>query len=259
MRPLFFAVMIACLVACRVSEGEDPVAPYLEQTPGTMTISPYVSFNLTEGGATGNFNLVLSRPPITSVTISLGDASGQVQFSPSTLSFNAQNWSSQTSVVISAVDDAIVEGIQIANGKIKITKDDPVYLSIPDILVQATVTDNDAPGVSIAATGTSNLVNEDALTDTVMISLSSAPTADVTITFINPAPGRISYSPASMTFTPQNWNTPVSMLLSAYNDAIVQSPGRGIATYDIQAVTASTLVSYNALNVPFTVMVQDND
>jgi len=250
--------LIAFLMNCQISKDQEPMVTFSNDTPGSLSISPSAPFNVTEGGATATFLLIPSRSPTQSVTISMGEPQGQIQFSPSVVTFDVQNWSTQT-ITITAVDDMVVESTQSVMGKIKVTKDDPSFLLIPDISVPVTVTDNDTPGIAIAATGLGNLVNEDALTDTVMISLSQAPPADVTVTFTNPAATRISLSPLSMTFTAQNWNTPVALLLSAYNDLIVQSPGRGIANYNLQAVTTSTATSYNSITVPFTVSVQDND
>lgn len=110
------------------------------------------------------------------------------------------------------------------------------------------------PGVTITQSNGSTNVSESGATDSYSIVLDSAPAADVTITI---APGsQLSTSPASVTFTPQNWNTPRTVTVSAIDDGDVEGNHTGTLTH----TAASADPDYDAISVDnVTVAIGDND
>jgi|GEM_PF-5978078 len=109
-------------------------------------------------------------------------------------------------------------------------------------------------GVTVTASEGSTSVTEGGASDTLSVVLNSQPTANVTIT----AQGNpdIGVSPATLTFTPANWNTAQTVTVSAVNDTAAE----GTETHNVTFTTASTQAAYNGLGVaPAPVTVIDDD
>jgi glucose/arabinose dehydrogenase len=85
--------------------------------------------------------------------------------------------------------------------------------------------------------------------------LNAAPTANVTIALTNTA-GQTATTPTSLTFTPQNWDTPQTVTVTAVDDTAVEGPHTGTITHTV----TSTDTRYSGLTVaPLTVNITDND
>lgn len=107
--------------------------------------------------------------------------------------------------------------------------------------------------VLVRETLNSTTVVEGGATDTYTVTLSSAPSADVTVTINSPG-GPVNVSPASLVFTPANYSTAQTVTVSATNDATVQ----GTRSLTITQSATSTDVAYNGISVnPVIVQVSD--
>src|SRR5256885_295352 len=85
------------------------------------------------------------------------------------------------------------------------TSTDPAYNGMDPADVAVTNTDNDTPG--IAVNPTSGLTTTEAGgTATFTVALTSQPTANVTIGLSSSDPSEGTVAPASLTFTPANWD-----------------------------------------------------
>ncbi len=78
-----------------------------------------------------------------------------------------------------------------------------------------TITDDDTAGVTVTPTTLS--ISEDG-SGTYTVVLASKPTTDVTVTLTGSDDGAASFSPASHTFTPSDWNTPQTFTVSGVSD-----------------------------------------
>jgi hypothetical protein len=107
-----------------------------------------------------------------------------------------------------------------------------------------TNTDNDVAGITVSPT--SGLVTTEAGgSDTFTIVLTSEPTADVSINLSSSDTTEGSVSPASVTFTPANWNTPQTVTVTGANDFVVD----GNVAYTIVTDPAtSTDPNYNGVD-----------
>src|SRR5690606_26571085 len=77
-----------------------------------VTVRPVgAGTHLVEGGATDTYALFLDTEPTQPVDIQITPDTQVNITSPSTLTFDAGNWSAPQVVTIEAVDDAIAEGI----------------------------------------------------------------------------------------------------------------------------------------------------
>jgi hypothetical protein len=111
-----------------------------------------------------------------------------------------------------------------------------------------------AAGVTVTQSGGSTAVTEGGATDTFTVALTSAPTANVTITISGNAD--VTGAPTPLTFTPANWQTAQTVTVTAVNDTTVENTETAI----VSLTSASTDSRYNSLSIPsVSVTVTDND
>jgi predicted outer membrane repeat protein len=92
-------------------------------------------------------------------------------------------------------------------------------------------TASNAPGLLVAPSGGSNVVSEKGLTDTYGLTLASAPTGIVTVKVITN--GEVAASPATVIFTPQNWNAPQNVTVSAVVDYLTEPAHTGLIAHTL--------------------------
>ncbi len=211
------------------------------------------STDVTEGGATDAYTLVLTCQPAADVTVNLSPAAS-VSVNPASIVFNASNWSAPRSVTVTAVDDCAAEGTHIGLISHSAVSADPGYSDIAIPAVMANVTDNDFASVSVSESDGSTEVAEGGTTDAYTVVLTSQPAANVTVT-VHPD-GQIGANPTSLTFTPANWNQARAVAVWAVDDWVAEGPHTG----SIAHTAASSDAGYNGIPVATVVAnVTDND
>jgi hypothetical protein len=231
----------------KVSTGPPSAGVTLTQSGG--------STNVTEGGATDTYTVVLNTAPTANVTITINPGT-QVTVAPATLTFTPANWNTAQTVTVTAVDDAAVEGPHTGTITHTAASTDTAYNAITIAGVTANITDNDgaAAGVTVTQSGGSTAVTEGGATDTFTIVLNTAPTANVAVATNGGT--QLTTAPTSMTFTPTNWNVPQTVTVTAIDDAAVEGTHSGFVGIGV----ASTDPAYNTVTVPaITVSITDND
>jgi len=114
---------------------------------------------------------------------------------------------------------------------------------------------NTQPGVRITQSGGGAKVAEGGTTDSYSVVLNSQPTADVTIS-LDTTNNQVSVDQTTLTFTPSNWDTPQTVIISAVDDGIGEGPHRGV----IKHLVTSTDVDYNDLELDNVLVgIADND
>jgi hypothetical protein len=101
------------------------------------------STNVTEGGATDTYTIVLTNPPTAEVTITI-NPDHHTTTGVDSLIFTPENWDEPQPVEIVAVDDQLVEGNHIGTITHTATSTDPNYNGISIDPVTANITDNDS-------------------------------------------------------------------------------------------------------------------
>jgi endonuclease I len=101
---------------------------------------------------------------------------------------------------------------------------------------------------------TTAVVAEGGATDTYTVSLSSQPSANVTINTSSLPTSQVSATPASVTFTTANWNQPQTITLSAVNDSVFENSLVATVSHSI----TSTDTNYASL-VPSSISVTVTD
>ena len=184
-------------------------------------------------GRTDLYTVMLDSRPTADVTIAVesGDT-GAATVSPTTLTFTASNWNTGQTVKVTGVDDDVD---QLSDRSVTIThtatsKDDSYNtISIPDIT--ATVVDDDIMGVTVTESNGSTQVTEASgtgRTDSYTVALDIQPSTNVEIKVRSRAPAAATVSPATLTFTPSNWNTGQTVTVTGVDDSVDQNGNRSI-------------------------------
>jgi predicted extracellular nuclease len=207
--------------------------------------------NLTEGGATDTYTVVLNSQPTADVTITVVNST-QATASPNTLTFTSANWNVPQTVTVTAIDDLVVEGPHSGSITHTAASADTNYNGITIASVSFGVTDNDSAGVTVSPTTVN--VTEGGATDTYTVVLNTQPTADVTITVVNST--QATASPNTLTFTSANWNVAQTVTVTAIDDLVVEGPHSGSITH----TAASADTNYNGITIASVSFgVTDND
>lgn len=220
-------------------------------TPG-VTVFP-LSSDVTEGGATDTYTIVLDTEPTADVTITINDNS-EATADDTSLVFTALNWDTPQTVTVTAVNDDIDENSPEATTFThSATSADLDYDNISVASETVNVTDNDVAGVTIDP-DTSN-VTEGGATDTYTIVLDSQPNTSVTITITDNADATA--DDTSLIFTSGNWDTPQTVTVTAVDDGDDESsPEATIFSHS----AASEDSNYNGISIDDeNVNVTDND
>jgi hypothetical protein len=128
------------------SEDGDPdlaakVTDWIWTIPITITESGD-STDVTEGGATDSYTVVLSTQPTDDVEITIAP-DAQLDASPTTLTFTDADWDTPQTVTVTAVNDSVVEGNHTGTITHTALSSDPNYNGISIADITANITDND--------------------------------------------------------------------------------------------------------------------
>jgi len=129
----------------------------------------------------------------------------------------------------------------------------PTTLAIADMTVA--MTDND-PGVVISQSGGTTAVTEGGATDTYTVVLATQPGNDVIVS-VTPTT-QVGATPASLTFTTANWNTPQTVTVTAVNDTVYESNHSGSVAHAITTGDGADYLTTATLD-NVTINITDND
>lgn len=124
-----------------------------DDTAGVLLKESLGSTNVTEGGMTDSFTVVLTSQPTEEVVISLLNGSQTSTNPASMITFNGSNWNTPKIVMVTAVDDNVVEGLHTGSISLAAGSADPNYNNIPIANVAANITDNDVATVIFSGGG----------------------------------------------------------------------------------------------------------
>ena len=165
-------------------------------------------------GETASYTLQLNTQPAGAVTITpVNSDSSVVSVSPPNLTFTRSNWNTPQTVSVTPVDDNTAS----ENRTVTVSHGVSGYGSVTAAAaVTVTVTDDDIPGVNMQPTSVGPVVEGETASYT--LQLNTQPAGAVTITPVNSDSGAVSLSPASITFTPSNWNTAQTVSVTGVQD-----------------------------------------
>ncbi|WP_372478158.1 esterase-like activity of phytase family protein [Nostoc mirabile] len=211
------------------------------------------STNVTEGGATDSYTVVLTSQPTDNVTININPGT-QTTTNPNQLIFTTQNWNVAQNITVAAVNDALVEGNHSNTIQHTAISNDANYNGIAISSVNVGISEVNPIGATITQTEDSTNVTEGGATDSYTVVLTSQPTDNVTIN-INPGT-QTTTNPNQLIFTTQNWNVAQNITVAAVNDALVE----GNHSNTIQHTAISNDANYNGIAISsVNVGITDND
>ena len=161
-------------------------------------------------GTTGSYTVALTEAPTGTVTVTLTASEAGLRLSPATLFFTTSDWNIAQRINVTAGEDdnAVDETVTLTH-----TPSGGGYdgASLPDLAV--TVADNDG---GVLADPTELTLAEGASAG-YGLTLTRRPTADVTVTVTGDG-GKVDASPATLTFTPDNWDASQTVTVSGVQD-----------------------------------------
>jgi uncharacterized repeat protein (TIGR02543 family) len=135
-----------------------PMGPPLPPLFGQPQIQPYPSLH--EDGGSLSYSIRLATQPTADVTVSIGSGD-RVDAVPQTLTFTSANWNTPQEVILTAVDDEIVNGTTVETITASAASSDTSYDGLDGAPFNVTVFDNDAYG-TLQFTQSAITVDEDA-------------------------------------------------------------------------------------------------
>ena len=230
------------------------------------------STNITEGGATDTYTLVLTSIPANQVTITatpdaqcnLGAGAGvaiNLTFNTDATAMNPQT------VTVAAVDDAIAEGLHSCVITHTVASGDGNYNAIAVPSVISAITDNDIAGITITAP-LANINEEGATSTTFTLAANTPPTANVTVPVTPDAQCDLGAGAGNLinVTLPLNVTTAQTVTVTAVNDATSETathtctittgnPTSGDGQYDALDAASVADTSANVLDndITFTV------
>jgi subtilisin family serine protease/subtilisin-like proprotein convertase family protein len=152
--------------------------------------------------------------------------------------------------------DVVINGDSIDEGNkaFYVNLSNAIGADIVDGQAQGTIIDDDTAGISLSPS--SGLVTtESGGTASANVVLTSEPTGNVTVTLNSSDTTEGTVSPASLTFTPANWNVPQPATLTGVNDSVVD----GNVAYAVNASSSSSDPNYGGLFASAGAVNLDND
>jgi hypothetical protein len=212
---------------------------------GAGVVVSALSGDTTEAGGTATFTVTLATQPTALVTITLStDNPAEGSISPASLVFNNANWNTPQTVTVAGVDDLVDDGdIAYSIVLAPASSTDAAYNGQDAADLSATNIDDDVAGITVSAI--SGNTTEAGGTATFTVALESQPTVAVTIDLSSSDTSEGTVSPASLTFTTANWNTPRTVTVTGVNDLVDDN---NIAYTIITAPASSADPNYDLLN-----------
>jgi hypothetical protein len=197
--------------------------------PGAgIAVTPASGLVTTEAGGTGTFQLVLANQPTTTVAIALSSSSAEGTVSPASVTFTPADWDVAQIVTVTGADDFVDDGdVAYTVLTAPAVSLDPRYGGRDPADVSVTNTDDDAAGIVVSPTS-GLFTTESGGTATFTVVLQSQPTADVIVPFRSSYSAEGTVSPASLTFTPLDWDAEQLVTVTGVDDG---DPLDGPQTY----------------------------
>ncbi len=195
-----------------------------------VRITPLTPLVTTEAGGTASFAVVLLSQPTDDVTFAVDSSDpGEGGVSVSSLTFTATNWNVAQTVTVTGVDDFVADGDRPYTIRLgPAVSADSAYQGLDPADVALTNRNDDVAGIRVTPLTPPN-TNENGLTATFAVVLTSQPTADVTVSITSTNPGEGTPSVASLTFTAADWNVAQSVVVTGVDDPILD----GDRTYSV--------------------------
>jgi hypothetical protein len=196
------------------------------------------------GPNSGSFTFGRTGPTTSALTVnySLSGTASSSDYTGLSGSVVIPAGASSVTAIVTPVDDAAIESAETI--VVTLTSASGYLLGTP-VSAEVTIVDNDGAGVTVAPV--SGLMTNEAGGDaSFTVVLNTAPSADVTIALSSSDATEGAVTPASLTFTPDNWSTAQSVTAVGVDDASVDGD---VLYHIVTGATVSSDPGYNSLAV----------
>ena len=208
------------------------------------------STTVTEAGGTDSFTVVLNGQPASPVELSVTSAdTGEVIVDQPNLIFTPTNWNTPQTITVTGVNDDIDDGNVSTNITIAYKSGDTNFSSVSSTVAVTTNDDSDAAGFTLSKSTAT--VTEAQTSDTFTVVLNAQPTANVAFVVAAADATEVAVSPAALTFTTANWDTPQTVTVTGVVDNIVDNNINSNVTVTIDTNASNTPdATYRSLSSP---------
>jgi hypothetical protein len=208
----------------------------------SLAITPAI---ISENGGRATGTITRNTSTSGPLTVALSSSAPDEATVPTSVEIPARQASA--TFVITGVDDRAREGAQ-----------NVIITATAAGLAPATgvvgVSDDDTPSLAVSPLA-GLVVNEDGATSTFAVALGSQPSANVSISITSSDTGEGTVSPATLLFTPTNFDTPQTVTVRGVDDNAVD----GDRAFSIAVVAQSADADYDSLRTTVQAVNRDND
>lgn len=167
-----------------------------------------------EGGDPVAYSLQLTTQPTATVAVSI-TTSGRAMVEPSVVTFTPESWNVPQAVYVTAQDDATeYDQAQQEWAAHLASSLDPTYAGITTGPVSIDIVDNDSAGLSV--TPAARLSVREGGEVAYALALQTRPVAPISVTVTTDA--ALTAAPATVTFSPEDWNIAQTITLTAHDN-----------------------------------------
>ena len=206
-------------------------------------------------GNSSTYTVVLDAQPASNVVIGVTrSGSSDVTVSPATLTFSPSNWDTAQTVTVRAAQDAdAVNDAASITHAVDASRSADEYDAVSVAGVAVTVADDDA-GVSVSET---TLTVAEGNSSTYTVVLDAQPASNVVIGVTRSGSSDVTVSPATLTFSPSNWDTAQTVTVRAAQDADAVNDAASITHAVVAASSADEFDNVSVAGVAVTVADDD--
>ncbi|RLN26229.1 hypothetical protein BBJ28_00019123 [Nothophytophthora sp. Chile5] len=233
--PVSFKVLVVASID--ISNTTQRTSKMLNVTLAAIQLS-VTTFSLKEG-ATAALPLALLSAPQNPVTVTFGSSLNTKAVAvPSSVTFNATNWSVNKNIQIAAVNNFLDDANATVTLTAVVSTNDSVYSTIQVFPITVLVINDDITGLFAfqgASTSTSPVLvvaEGYTISDSYSIVLAAQPTADVSVA-LSTAPAILIVNPAYIVFTSANWNVSQVITVSAADNFVMEGDHFGAISANV--------------------------
>lgn len=219
------------------------------ETPAAVTIHLVNGNTTTEAGGSLGFTVALSKAPVGTATVTLSATSGnpsEGRVTPSSVSFDADNWSQPQTFTVTGQDDSLDDGDVSYQIEFSAESLDGAYNGIAITALALSNRDDDSAGFTIT-TLAGLTTSEDLTTASFRVQLTALPLTPVTLNIQSSDSTEAIANPTQLVFNSSNWNVDQNLDVTGQDDNLPD----GNISYQIQfSVSADPANPYSALSPP---------
>ncbi|MBQ9243652.1 MAG: hypothetical protein IJ165_10615 [Proteobacteria bacterium] len=201
-------------------------------------------------------SLSLSSKPTKDVNVAISVTDDtEIKINKKTMKFTPEHWDMSQDLLVSSVDDSIVDGDIKSKVVLKMTSADKNFNDVTKE-IEFTTVDNDVAGFVVNSNAASFPENSGSTT-TMTVALLAQPLADVKVTVASSDATELAVTSANtLTFTKDNWNNPQTVSVKVVDDNIAD----GTQTAWVNFTGSSTDANFNGVTAKSaTYTIIDND